>query len=346
MKPPQPSTSSPGPAVPRRPATGPAPASSLYGGRPTRPREALAVGALGSLALLLSSTLIRAEATPRGDDLIYERMAQHPFATHTFPFAYRIGVPWLVHVLPFSHTFSFKLLAWLAAGGACSCAYLLMRHFGAPRKLAAALAIALALSPPLLVVTIRQGRNTDIATVFFMMAATLFVVQRRLALLAATLALGVLFREAELFILALAYALWAQRLWDARAAGRVLLVGAPAILVFLALHLSLHTVGETRVPGYGGSLLSQRITVIETGLGSLFLEARRMFSIYGPLWIAAPLALASMSFARRGLVLVAASLIAMTFALDWGRMILLSAPVFTPRGPTPSPGTRDGGRPR
>jgi hypothetical protein len=55
-----------------------------------------------------------------------------------------------------------------------------------------------------------------------------------------------------------------------------------------------------------------------------------MFSIYGPLWIAAPLALRGMAFARRGLVLIAACLVSMTFALDWGRMIFLAAPIFYP----------------
>jgi hypothetical protein len=52
--------------------------------------------------------------------------------------------------------------------------------------------------------------------------------------------------------------------------------------------------------------------------------------VYGPLWLVAPLALRDMRFARRGLVLVAASVVAMGFALDWGRMILLAAPAFYP----------------
>ena len=50
-----------------------------------------------------------ADAPPR--DLIYERMAQHPFEAHTFVFAYRVAVPWLVHVLPFGHTVSFSAIA-------------------------------------------------------------------------------------------------------------------------------------------------------------------------------------------------------------------------------------------
>jgi hypothetical protein len=290
------------------------------------------VGLLGALALGIMSELSRREIVPRGDEEIYERMAQHPFAVHTFPFAYRIGLPWLVHVLPFSHTSSFELLAWAAAGGAAGFAFVLMCRLDTPKALAAFLALALAISPPMLVVALRGGRNTDAMTVLFMMAATLFVIERRWRALTVALLVGVLFREAVLFVIPLAYALWATRPWDASAAKRAILVGAPALLAFVALHLAIPSVGRVFVPGYGGSLLGGRVRVVESGAHSLFTEARRMFSVYGPLWLAAPLALASSRFARRGLVLVACSLISMTFALDWGRMIFLSAPVFYPAG--------------
>jgi hypothetical protein len=322
-------------ATPTTPARRGAVAGADRGDRDQNERRGLAalgVTLAGALGLAVMSLSIQHETVPKGDDLIYQRMAQNPLGTHTFPFAYRIGVPWLVHILPFDNTASFDLLAWLAAGGAAAFAYLLMRHFDASHRLACALALALALSPPMLLVGLREGRNVDAATVLFMMAATLFVVERRLRLLAVTLALGVIVREAELFVIPLAYAVWAQRWWDARAARRALLVGAPAIAVYIGLHLAISSVGMAQVPGYGGSPIGARFTVIETGLGDLGVELRRMLSIYGPLWIAAPLALASMAFARRGLVLVAASLISMTFALDWGRMILLAAPVFYPAG--------------
>lgn len=310
-----------------RPAPERAPASSL-----PLARQALCVGALGALGLFVLSALSRRETVPRGDDLIYERMAEHPFATHTFPFAFRIGLPWLVHVLPFSHTLSFELLAWASAGAAAGFAFVLMCRLGSPRSLAAGLALALAVSPPMLVVALREGRNTDAITLLFLMAATLCVVERRLRALTATLLVGVLFREAVLFVIPLAYAVWAVRAWDADAARRTLLVGAPAVLAFLALRLTIPSVGEATVPGYGGSLISERLSVLESGAHSLLTEARRLFSIYGPLWIAAPIALAGSRFARRGLVLVACSLASMTFALDWGRMIFLSAPVFYPAG--------------
>jgi hypothetical protein len=131
-----------------------------------------------------------------------------------------------------------------------------------------------------------------------------------------TLVIGVLFREAVLFVIPLAYAVWAERWWDASTVWRVALASAPAVLVYVALHLAISSVGEAYVPGYDGSLIGARMSVIKSGLHSLFPEARRMFSVYGPLWLSAPLALASSRFARRGLVLVACSVISMTFALD------------------------------
>ncbi len=314
------------PAVPaRRPAL-----------RPRLPRtpwaQALSVGAAGAFALALLSLLSRREQAPRGDDEIYELMARHPLATHTFPFAYRIGLPWLVHVLPFSHTTSFLLLAWLAAGGAAAFAYALMRSLQAPAAVAGPLAFALAVSPPMLIVALRDGRNPDAVTMLFMLAATLLVVRHRPRALAATLLVGTTFREAVLFVVPLAYAVWAVRPWDRAAALRTLAVGAPAVATYLALHLAIPTVGRASVPGYGGSLVGERGHVIRLGLESLATELRRMLETFGPLWLLAPLALRGSRFARRGLALVACSLASMTFALDWGRMIFLSAPVFYPAG--------------
>jgi hypothetical protein len=141
---------------------------------------------------------------------------------------------------------------------------------------------------------------------------------------------GVTVREAVLFVGPLAYALWAVRPLDSDAGLRALAISAPALGAYVAIRLGFHTVGKAHVPGYGGSLVGERINVIELGLRTPFQEARRLVSVFGPLWLAAPFALVGMRFARRGLVLVALCLVSMTYALDWGRMILLAAPVFYP----------------
>jgi hypothetical protein len=306
------------------------PQAGAEGASPPRWREAGLVGLAGAVALALLSAPIRKEPTPRGDDLIYEDIARHPFGVHTFPFGFRLGLPLLVNWLPFGHTFSFTALALLAAGAAAAFAYLLMCRLGSDRRVAAALALLMSISPPFLIVMLRHGRNPDIATVFLLMAASYFAVRRERWRLALTLALGVVVREAVLFVIPFAYALWAMRPLDRRAALDTIAVAAPAVAVYAAIRLGIRTVGETQVPGYAGSLVGERFTVIKQGLQTAFQQARRMFTVYGPLWLVAPLALRDMRYARRGLVLVALSVVAMSFALDWGRMILLAAPVFYP----------------
>src|SRR6185312_17483816 len=81
--------------------------------------------------------------------------------------------------------------------------------------------------------------------------------------------------------------------------------------------------------GYEGPFLTERVDVLKAALqhGGWHRELRRMALTYGPLWLAAPFAVTSLRFARRGLVLVALCVGSMTFALDWGRMIFFAAPV-------------------
>jgi hypothetical protein len=303
------------------------PAAAPAGARPwSTGRLAIAIGATGAIAIALLDALVRDEPTPRGDDLIYERMASDPLAPHTFVFAYRIAVPWLVHVLPFGHTFSFSLVAWLCSGAAGAVLFVLLERLGISRRVSVAFALVLVMSPPLLVASLRQGRNPDPLTVLVMLTGALFIVERRPRALAATMLVGALNRESALFLGPLAYAVWAERRWDRAMLVRALGATAPALAALLALRLAIPTVGREQVPGYG-SLIGGRIEVLRDGLRSPWLEARRLLSIYGPLWVLAPLALRDLQFARRGLVLCGLCVVAMTFALDWGRIALIAAPV-------------------
>jgi hypothetical protein len=292
----------------------------------------MALGVAGVAAVLLGllSMALPKEGAAHGDDLIYEDIARDPFAAHTFPFGLRLGLPLVVHVLPFAHATGFIVVTVLCAGGAAGFAYLLMREVGAGTAISGTLAVLMAVSPPFLVVALRHGRNTDTASLFVMMAATYFAVQRRYWLLACTLVLGVAVREAALFVGPLAYALWATRPLDRAAAMRALLVTAPAIAAYLAIRVGIPTVGKAQVPGYGGPLIGERLKIVELGLQTPAAEFRRLLSVYGPLWVVAPFALAKLRLARRGLVLIALCCLAMTFALDWGRMMLLAAPVIYP----------------
>jgi len=292
-------------------------------------RLALAIGVAGTLAIILLDALVRDAPTPQGDDLIYERMADDPTAPHTFVFAYRIAVPWLVHVLPFEHGVSFSVIAWLCSGAAGAVLFGLLERLDITRRVSVPLAFVLVLSPPLLVASLRQGYNPDPFTVLVMITGTLFIVERRPVPLAVTMLVGACNRESALFLAPLAYAVWAQRPLDRAALVRVLAVAAPAVAAFIALRLAIPTVGRELVPGYGGSLIGGRVEVLGDGLRAFFdVEARRLALIYGPLWLLAPLALRDLPFARRGLaVLAPLCLLAMSFALDWGRVAFVAAPV-------------------
>lgn len=88
--------------------------------------------------------------------------------------------------------------------------------------------------------------------------------------------------------------------------------------------------GEAYQPGYSGPFFQARLDVLRDGLahGGWRTEARRLAIDYGALWLAAPLALPRLQFARRGLVLVALCAASLTFALDWGRAMFFAAPVI------------------
>jgi hypothetical protein len=288
--------------------------------------EAGVLAAVALPVLLLMDAYVRDSPEPRNDELIYELMAQQPFDPHTFPFAHRVAVPTLVHVLPFSHDFSFAWLAWLSTVACGALVYVLLRRFEIGKQLAFALGLCIAWCPTLFVVSLREGRNVDPESVLVMLAGAIAIVDRRRFTFAAIVLVGAFVREAALFLIPFAYAVWAERLWDRRAARDTLLASLPAMLAYGALRLSLPTVERENVLGYK-SLLGGRIEVLEKAWDAKLTILRRLFLAFGPLWLAFPFALRDMRYARRGLVLLAACGVGMLFALDWGRIVFLAAPV-------------------
>ena len=284
--------------------------------------EPALVAVVGLLCIVVLDAFVLDAGDPRGDELIYELMARDPFAPHSFPFAFRVGPPTLVHLLPFDHDFSFSALAWLSTGASAGVAYALMRRFQAERWLAAALALCLATCPPLLAASLRQGRGVDAESVLVMLAGGLAVAARRPLALGVIVLLGALVRESALFLVPFAYAVWARRPLDREAAQQVGLAAAPGVALYAGLRLALPSVG-----GYDSGV-SGRIELLRQAFEGPWGQARRLASSFGPLWLAAPFALRDLPYARRGAVLVALCVMAMLFALDWGRIILLAAPVF------------------
>lgn len=288
--------------------------------------EAGVVMAAALPLLLLMDAYVRDSPEPRNDELIYERMAEQPFDPHTFPFAHRVAVPTLVHLLPFDHDFSFSWLAWLSTVAIAGLAYVLMRRFEINKPLAAALAICLALSPTLFVASLREGRNVDPESVLVMFAGTLAIVDRRPVVFGAIVLVGCFVREAALFLIPFAYAVWAERWWDPRALRQTLVASFPGVAAYAALRLSVPAVHREQVLGYD-SLLGGRVEVLRKAFDGPLVMLRRLAVAYGPLWLVAPFALRDLPFARRGLVLVATCSVGMLFALDWGRIVFLAAPV-------------------
>jgi hypothetical protein len=288
------------------------------------------VGALClAVAAALNAVLLH-QVGLSGDEPYYSRIAAHPAGPHNFPYAFRIGLPYLVHALPFSQSFSWKFLAVLGAGVAGGALFALLSEFGIDRRLATGLAVGFTISPPLLVVLLRNGREVDIAAILVITLGCLFIVRRQRVALAVTLLLATTIHESCLFLIPFAYAVWARRPLDREALGDVALVAVVPVILYFYLRSSIVAVGEQYQPGYGGPFFQERIDVIRDALRGhgWATELRRIVIVYGPLWLAAPFALRHLRFARRGLVLFALCIGAMTFALDWGRMVFFAAPVI------------------
>ncbi len=298
--------------------------------RAPRPRAVWAeAGLLAAVALpvlLLMDAYVRDSPAPKNDELIYELMAQSPSEPHTFPFAHRVAVPLIVHLLPFDHGFSFSALAWLSTAACGALVYVLLRRFEIGRRLAFALGLCIAWCPTLFVVSLREGRNVDPESVLVMLAGALAIVDRRRAAFAAIVLVGAFVREAALFLIPFAYAVWAERPWDRRAARDTIAASLPAVAAYAVLRLAVPTVERENVLGYR-SLIGGRWEVLERAFEAKLVLLRRIALAFGPLWLAFPFALRDLRFARRGLVLLGACAVAMLFALDWGRIVFLAAPV-------------------
>ena len=299
-----------------------------------RPRgewgSALLVGLLAFAVAAVVDAVMTHEVGLSGDEPYYSRIAAHPAGPHNFPYAFRIGVPYLVHVLPFSEAFSWRLVALVAIGAAAGAMFALLREFDTPVWLATWLSVGFALSPPLLVVLLRNGREVDPAAILVIVLGCLFIVRRARLALALTLLVAATIHESCLFLIPLAYAVWAERLIDLEALRDLAVVAALPVALYLYLRGSIVAVGEQYQPGYNGPFLTERVNVLRDALrnGGWHGELRRMFIVYGPLWLVAPFALPRLRFARRGLVLVVLCAASLTFALDWGRIAFFAAPVI------------------
>ncbi len=286
---------------------------------------ALAVTVACLVLAALADALLRHERGATGDEPFYVQMAAHPGRAHSFPYAYRIAVPWLVHLLPVSQGAAFQAVALLTIAAAGGVLFVLVRDFEVPGPLGAGLAVGFAASPNFVVVLLRHGQSVDPPSILIMVLGCLFIVRRRMLALALTLAVGVAVKETSLFLIPLAYAVWAQRPVDRRALRDVALVAAAPVAVYLLIRAAVPAIGHDYTPGYSGPFLSARAHVFDQVFTAA--QLRRVAYAFGPLWLVAPFALRDVAFARRGLVLIALCVIGMSVAEDAGRDIFIAAPV-------------------
>lgn len=303
--------------------------SPKWGSVASIPRSVL-VGLLCLVLIGIVDLVMAHERGITGDEPFYEAMASHPSGPHNFPYAYRVGVPWLVHALPFSHVISWTLIGLLAVAVSSAALYELLRELRIADALSVGLVVGFALSPSLLVVVARHFRSIDPASVLVMILGVLFIVRRQRLALLITLTVGIAVRESSLFLVPFAYAFWARSPFDREALRDVVLTCLLPVAAYLLIRTSVDAVGKQYIPGYSGPLLKARLDFIRSAFSgdAPRVELRRLAVVYGPLWVVAPLALRDSRLARRGLVLVILCVAAMTYAYDWGRIIFLAAPVF------------------
>jgi hypothetical protein len=112
------------------------------------------------------------------------------------------------------------------------------------------------------------------------------MIDERPRALAVTLAIGALTRESAMFLIPLAYAIWAERLIDVDALRRVAIVSAPAIAIYLALRLGIPTV-DARSPATAVRC-SAAVSTCSTTASTRSPRAAAHVHGLRPLWFIAP----------------------------------------------------------
>ena len=234
-------------------------ATARHRGAPGRALRLAVVCGL-ALAILLAIRARTAPLLPGHPDFAnawdhhkYIWMAeQGPFGFHLAPFCWRIGTPLLARLLPFSTPASFGLIALLSLWASAVAVYALARRGG--------FAFAAGVTGMLLFLTqgwmVRSNLyniwKPDPLAACISLLAILAALERRHALFALLLALGVTVKESVLFVAPLHYALATPRVWNARALGRTALLTLPAIAVLLALRALIPMRNDD--PAYIGAL--------------------------------------------------------------------------------------------
>jgi hypothetical protein len=172
------------------------------------------------------------------DHFKYEYIAEHPLGSfHIQPACWRIGVPILVHLLPFSTYRSFDLLGILFLSLTGGLIYLWLLAIPRPRNEAILGVLMFYSLGPAVKLLLRGVESPDPASYFFTVLALYAIYLENDLLCAFSLAAGMFAKETLAVVVPLHYTLKAASLWDVPRLKRSVRVALPAICVFFAVRI-------------------------------------------------------------------------------------------------------------
>lgn len=216
---------------------------------PARTKEPIRLSSLAG-ALLLSAIWLGVNLLPFSDVAcstgsapgldahIYMAMAEAPTIFTMPPFAFRIGVPLVVHWLPFSIGTGFFLVTCAGLLATPVLAYVLFRHLGFAPGLAL-LGLTFVATAPAVPVYLENRFLVD-PLAFAFLTALLLAIEKDVppGPLALLLLVASLVKESAFYVVPVLYLRSARgSLWDRRAFVRVVLISLPAILAALLLRI-------------------------------------------------------------------------------------------------------------
>ena len=192
-----------------------------------------------AVTLLPLPGVVGADEAPGLDAHVYLAMAEAPTVFTMSPYAYRLGVPLLAHLLPFSLELSFFLLTCIGLLATLILGYVLFRQLGYGHGLAL-LGLSFVAAAPEVTVYLSNHFLVD-PLALALMIALFIAIEREVSAgpTALLLLVASLFKETAFFVIPVLYLrLAGPRLVDRRAAARVLLISSPAVIAALTLRFA------------------------------------------------------------------------------------------------------------
>jgi hypothetical protein len=192
-----------------------------------------------AVALLPLPGVIRADRAPGLDAHIYVAMAEAPSVFTMPPYGYRLGVPWLAHVLPLSLETNFFLLTCLGLLVALVLGYVLFRELGYSHGLAL-LGLSFVAAAPEVSVYLKNHFLVD-PLALALIVAVLVAIEKRVSAgpTALLLLIASLFKETAFFAVPVLYLrLAGTRLVDRQAVWWTILISAPAVIAAFTLRFA------------------------------------------------------------------------------------------------------------